>query len=61
MAEKLVKEGHEVYGVVRRVANRNMAVLGNLLNDITLLSGDITDYVSISIRILPRRSGGIPT
>lgn len=46
MAEKLVKEGHEVYGVVRRVANRNMAVIENLLNDITLLSGDITDYVS---------------
>jgi UDP-glucose 4-epimerase len=47
MAEKLVKDGHEVYGVVRRVASRNMAVLGNLLNDLTLLSGDITDYVSI--------------
>lgn len=46
MAEKLVHDGHEVYGVVRRVANRNMAVIGNLLNDITLLSGDITDYVS---------------
>ncbi len=46
MAEKLVKEGHEVYGVVRRVANRNMAVIDNLLNDITLLSGDITDYAS---------------
>jgi len=46
MAEKLVKDGHEVYGVVRRVANRNMAVLGDLLNDLTLLSGDITDYVS---------------
>jgi GDP-mannose 4,6-dehydratase len=46
MAEKLIHEGHEVYGVVRRVANRNMAVIGNILNDITLLSGDITDYVS---------------
>jgi GDP-mannose 4,6-dehydratase len=46
MAEKLVKEGHEVYGIVRRVANRNMAVIDNLLNDITLLSGDITDYAS---------------
>jgi GDP-mannose 4,6-dehydratase len=46
MAEKLVDKGHEVYGVVRRVANRNMAVVSNILNDITLLSGDITDYVS---------------
>lgn len=46
MAEKLVDEGHEVYGVVRRVANRSMAVIGGILNDVTLLSGDITDYVS---------------
>ena len=46
MAEKLVSEGQEVYGVVRRVANRNMAVIGKILNDVTLLSGDITDYVS---------------
>ncbi len=46
MAEKLVSQGHEVYGVVRRVANRNMAPIAELLNDITLLSGDITDYVS---------------
>ena len=46
MAENLLKKGHEVYGIVRRVANRNMAIIENLLNDITLLSGDITDYVS---------------
>jgi GDP-mannose 4,6-dehydratase len=46
IAEKIVRNGHEVYGVVRRVANRNMAVVSNILNDITLLSGDITDYVS---------------
>jgi GDP-mannose 4,6-dehydratase len=46
LAEKLVSEGYEVYGVVRRVANRNMAVVGKILNDITLISGDITDYVS---------------
>jgi len=46
MAEKLVNEGHEVYGIVRRVANRNMAIIENIMNDITLLSGDITDYVS---------------
>ncbi len=46
LAERLVNDGYEVYGLVRRVANRNMAVIGNILSDITLISGDITDYVS---------------
>lgn len=46
MAERLIKDGHEVYGMVRRVANRNMAVIGDLLSDVTLISGDVSDYVS---------------
>ena len=46
LAEKLIDNGYEVYGVIRRVANRNMAVLGKILKDITLISGDITDYAS---------------
>ena len=47
LAQKLVNEKIEVYGVVRRVASRNMDVIHNLLPDITLISGDISDYVSI--------------
>lgn len=47
LAEKLIKEGHEVYAVVRRVANRNLEVIKNILEDITLVTGDITDYASI--------------
>ena len=47
LAQKLVDENIEVYGVVRRVASRNMDVIHNLLQDITLISGDISDYVSI--------------
>jgi nucleoside-diphosphate-sugar epimerase len=47
LAEKLVCNGDEVYGVVRRVANRNLEAIGKILKDITLVSGDITDYVSI--------------
>lgn len=46
LAEKLVDDGVEVYGVARRVANRNLEVIGNILQDITLISGNITDYVS---------------
>jgi GDP-mannose 4,6-dehydratase len=47
LAEKLVDEGYEVYGVVRRVANRNFEVIKEILRDIILVTGDITDYVSI--------------
>ncbi len=47
LAQKLVNEKIEVYGVVRRVASRNMEVIHNLLPDITLISGDVSDYVSI--------------
>lgn len=47
LAEKLVDEGCEVYGVVRRVANRSLEVIKKILKDITLITGDITDYMSI--------------
>lgn len=47
LAEKLVDNGYEVYGVVRRVANRNLDVIKKILRDVTLVSGDIIDFVSI--------------
>ncbi len=47
LAEKLVDEGYEVYGIVRRVSNRNLEVIKKILKDITLVTGDITDYTSI--------------
>lgn len=46
LAARLIKEGYEVYGLTRRVANRNLEVLNEILPDITLVSGDISDYVS---------------
>jgi len=46
LAEKLVNDGNEVYGLVRRVANRNLDVLGETIKGLTLVSGDITDYAS---------------
>jgi len=46
LAEKLVNNGDEVYGIVRRVANRNLDAVGKILKDITLITGDITDYAS---------------
>jgi GDP-mannose 4,6-dehydratase len=46
LAEKLVNDGDEVYGLVRRVASRNMDSVGKILKDITLITGDITDLTS---------------
>jgi GDP-D-mannose dehydratase len=47
LAAKMVERGYEVYGVVRRVANRNMDIIRGIAQDVTLISGDITDYVSM--------------
>jgi nucleoside-diphosphate-sugar epimerase len=47
LAEQMVADGDEVYGVVRRVASRKMDAVSKVLKDIVLLSGDIADYVSI--------------
>lgn len=47
LAQTLVNDGVEVYGLVRRVASRNMDVISSLIEDITLVSGDVTDYVSV--------------
>lgn len=47
LAERLVDEGYEVYGMVRRVANRNLDAIRRILEDVTLVTGDITDFVSV--------------
>ncbi len=47
LAEKLISEGCEVYGVIRRVASRDLEVIKKILKDIVLVTEDITDYVSI--------------
>ena len=47
LAETLVEDGDEVYGVVRRVASRKMDAVAKVLKDIVLISGDVSDYLSI--------------
>jgi len=47
LAEKLVDEGYEVYGIIRRVANRNLDAIRGILEDVTLVTGDITDFMSV--------------
>jgi nucleoside-diphosphate-sugar epimerase len=46
LAKKLVEQNVEVYGLVRRVASRNMEVIRDLMEDVTIISGDVSDYVS---------------
>lgn len=46
LAARLLKEGFEVYGLTRRVASRNLEMLSDILPDVTLITGDISDYVS---------------
>jgi nucleoside-diphosphate-sugar epimerase len=46
LATRLVDEGHEVSGVIRRVANRDLAPLQEILGDIAIVSGDVSDFVS---------------
>ncbi|HLN88758.1 MAG TPA: GDP-mannose 4,6-dehydratase [Candidatus Binatia bacterium] len=47
LAETLVDDGDEVYGFVRRVASRKMDAIAKVLKDIVLITGDLTDYLSI--------------
>lgn len=47
LAARLVAENYEVYGVVRRVASRNLEAIGDIIQDLNLVSGDISDYISI--------------
>lgn len=50
LAEYLIKEGYDVYGLVRRTSSKNYWRIQHLLSrdDITLLEGDMTDEVSLS-------------
>jgi len=47
LAERLVNGGYAVYGATRRVASRNLEMIAGILQDITLISGDVSDFVSI--------------
>ena len=46
LAERLVRDGDEVCGLIRRVASRKMDIIAKISEDITLISGDITDNMS---------------
>lgn len=47
LAELLLKEGHEVFGLVRRSASPNYVRISGILDHIRLIVGDLSDEVSI--------------
>ena len=53
LAESLVSKGYEVFGMMRRSASPNLRRLDNVIDNITLVPGDITD-LSCLCRILEK-------
>ena len=47
ISELLVSKGYEVHGMVRRISQPNFSNLENVINKITLHTGDMTDATSI--------------
>lgn len=47
LAELLLEQGHEAYGLIRRCSNRNTQRIEHLLDYIKLVSGDVTDQTSL--------------
>lgn len=48
LAEELIQKGHDVYGIVKYVVGRELKSIEKIHNDAVILTGDITDYNSIS-------------
>jgi GDPmannose 4,6-dehydratase len=47
LAELLLGKGYEVYGLVRRLSNRDYSNVKDIINDISLVDGDMADSHSI--------------
>jgi len=47
LAELLLSEGYEVFGIVRRSSSENFERIGHIQDQLTLLSGDLMDEVSL--------------
>ena len=47
LAELLLAEGYEVFGIVRRSSSENFERIGHIQDQLTLLSGDLMDEVSL--------------
>lgn len=48
LAEFLLGRGYEVYGLIRRLSTPNRSRISALMDDLTLLEGDVTDQSSLN-------------
>jgi GDPmannose 4,6-dehydratase len=49
LAEFLLEKGYEVYGLVRRLSTPNQSRIDNIIDQIGLLEGDLTDQSSLNV------------
>ncbi len=47
LAELLLKKGYNVYGLVRRLSHPTFDSIKDILDDVCLVDGDLSDYISI--------------
>src|SRR5260221_3802591 len=47
LAELLLQKGYKVYGLVRRLSTPNYERIEHILNDVTLIQGDMLDQSSL--------------
>jgi len=47
LAELLLKKGYTIYGLVRRLSHPTFDNIKHILDDINLVDGDLSDYISI--------------
>ncbi|MGZ7112144.1 MAG: GDP-mannose 4,6-dehydratase, partial [Halobacteriota archaeon] len=51
LAELLLEKGYEVYGLVRRLSTPNQSRIGDIIDRVKLLEGDLTDQSSLNIAV----------
>jgi len=48
LAEELIKKGHEVFGLLKYVVGRELKSIENIRDNVVILTGDVSDYNSVS-------------
>ncbi|MCG7849083.1 MAG: GDP-mannose 4,6-dehydratase, partial [ANME-2 cluster archaeon] len=48
LAELLLDKGYDVYGLIRRLSTPNISRIEQIMSDVELVEGDLTDQSSIN-------------
>jgi GDPmannose 4,6-dehydratase len=51
LAEFLLNKGYRVYGLIRRLSTPNISRISQIINQITLVEGDLSDQVSLDVAL----------